>query len=469
MSFIRVYTNSTTYTDISDIWGVSIDPDTITGANFFTQESRKANVSLEMCATIQTLLDNGTSIVAGTDHNIYPCLVEIWENFNYADNNFELLEHTALLFRGYLFKDSISINTVGVIGTTHKKIVTLTIYDFLAVIHKYLSAYPESPIGNNSPYYFTEGQQFLPEYELLDLWEYVPAGGSYPLWSRPPLSIDINTYPDYGLHYTQSTIYTQTQADVYYARIYYASGDVVFESFTVAYYAGRFLGKYKIFKIVGSGYWVLHEYSFNGESFAQVVTQLDIPDDYDTWESDQHVYHVPDTDVFYYVNQTDEDHPATLTVTGTVTAGIIDIVEDGNMPTLDWLNFLLSSQFAWLRYDSGAYSVTNKLHYTTATSSGFTDDVKVTDYRVEYDTRVDNYDVTYSFINVSDDISAEINEYAILMAAQYPAVCTFSTNEQVRCGDFVMLPAYNPNLIHITEVSYDVNTPFLWHYKGRSA
>jgi len=453
MSHIVINTSSSSAVSYSDIWDISIDPHAITGASYFSQEAQRARVTLPYNATIAAI------IAAGPIDGIYRARVDIWEEYVAIDADGEQQQIEDCLFWGYLFADSITIDTVGVVGETNHKIVTLELYDHLAVL-----AHSMDDVS------LTEGDEIIIDDKMQELWM-ITTGDDYPLWGVPPLVFDYTPYSDYSFFtYTLYIYDSPTGFDVTYARIYAVGSDLLFDVLRVDDYGTYgYIGYYERYRLIGTGITQIYSNSGYAENFAALITALGAPTDYASWSTDYHFYEVPATGVTYQIVQEDVEHQVRLLVTGTLASGVLNVVQDQVVSGLDLFNYMLSAQFVWLHRVGGTYVVSNKQHHPNAEAVGFTDAVKVTQYKEEFDTRVETFDKNYTFINLGESLTGIINDYAEDYLERYPRVCSFSTNEKVELGDFVMLPRHNTGLIHIVEVDYDMETPQLFHYKGRSA
>lgn len=103
MSYVRIWSSATAYTDYTDVWDVEIEPESISGARFHSQEPRTATFKM-YSSTINELFN--TVYVAD---GLFPYIVEIWETFTYADQNNTLQPQEKVLFRGYVFRNGIML------------------------------------------------------------------------------------------------------------------------------------------------------------------------------------------------------------------------------------------------------------------------------------------------------------------------------------------------------------------------
>jgi hypothetical protein len=515
VSLARFWWSATSYTDYPDIWDVDIDPESITGANFHSQEPRHASFTYAAPNTVSQTFD-----LAALHDGIFPYVVQIIEQQNRPTADGEMLEHTLILFEGYVFRGGVSFETV--IRSTdnyqYNTIVTnVTLSDYLAVFLHYLKARPQGASTTSGIMHFEAGSEYLVPNEMTRLWETVPIGPDRPLWTRPPLVYDVNPYPGYGMQFENFLLVQQDRVTPigawglplidyrYYGNISLNSvNQVVYRTISVVYWANRdnasgeihfyyALARYVERIVYGASYITQfsHTFAMMGEYPQCEFIQLwdNIVDDWVTgvWQWDgwhdwtyEQTMSVPHTDVVYKMTRygTSYPHvygstplwnPTQITVSGTVNTAAFRIIADGEMPNADYMAYMLNIYMAWLRQSGGVYYLSNKLFFTTATSSGFTDAVRVVHYREGMDDSIDTFSTTYEFIENSDVYRDLLNAYAIGIYRAYPRLCEWLCNEDVAVGNYVMLPGYNPNLIQITEREYDIEQPGLWRYKGRSA
>lgn len=510
MSFARIWWDAGNFTDYPDIWEVSIDAESITGALFHSQEPRTATFSYSEPG----MLDQ-TWAMARIKDGIFPYVVELVENWNYADEAGEMLEHYSVLFRGYVFRDGVAFKTItdGASPASNVLVATITIRDYLAVFIHYLTARPQGAAIGSGTTSFSAGTEVLIFSEMLRLWDTVPTGTGHPLWVRPALWPDIDAYPGYGMYYDGFEVYRHPHLNGYGSAAdtrYYVwielpadPGDTV--SVYLKYVAVSLHTdtdwakvKYGQVSVYGASYIITNYQQIEVQNVGNYPA---IPDYNDWWDAEAAniATHLPaplqnfytagslvdmsigvyNTDVTYSLERYDVlgdtdtfsplNDPVRLTLTGTANTAAIRGVGEGVIPNEQFMGYMLNIYLAWLRQANGVYYLSGKLYFTTATSSGFSDAVKVTYYNEEIDSNLESFGTVYEFLQNSQLYCDKLNEYALGVYRQYPRLCAWACNEDVAVGNYVVLPRYNSALIHITEKSYDVNEPFLWHYKGRSA
>lgn len=212
MSFARIWWDADNFTDYPEIWDVSIDAESITGALFHSQEPRSATFSYSEPG----MLDQ-TWAMARIKDGIFPYVVEIVENWNYASETGEILEHYSVLFRGYVFRDGVAFKTItdGASPASNVLVATITIRDYLAVFIHYLTARPQGAAIGSGTTSFSAGTEVLIFNEMLRLWDTVPIGTGHPLWVRPALWPDIDAYPGYGMYYDGFEVYRHPHLNGY--------------------------------------------------------------------------------------------------------------------------------------------------------------------------------------------------------------------------------------------------------------
>lgn len=550
MSFFRLYTAPDSYTDYPDIWDVSVSPDEISGASYWQHESRSANLTMPYISTFQSYRNDPAK------PPIYRLLGEIWEDLNYIDSEDGTDARTKLLFRGYLFQNSFQFNTLGTTNEGNVQLVTLTLYDYIAVLEYFLTHRWQIPLSTGGLAWIGRETTTLPydsdinvysEYQRL--WNYVPAHPTepgYPLWSRPPLDIDLPIYPGYGYVYQNANIYEQTPLEnygsLYDMRVYEQDGEAYLdevklrligpESLCGYYY---YYNKYRItagrllqipgYPIIKSGkYWILSEWS---REIGSVMAELGITEYYEfgDWQSQYGLtisqygntrsYNVlmtsdtPDPnfgwvnipkyigltgaanyDVLHTLPQPDLEVAESSWVPGwlqevaeyftglgvpnpaviaTPTTNASGDISGWDVPAREWLSFILLLNFAWLRYDDPGYTLTNRLFVEGDADVTTFEMPRVTAYNEYYDVPAETYGGGVSCI-VDNDLYVEgIDKFAKTTYARYNRICEWSGNMEAEVGTYVWLNEHNPNAIQVTSVEYDPQTPFLWHYTGRSS
>lgn len=270
---VKLYTSSSTVYEYTDIWDMDIGGQSISGATYFEQEARTATWTMPHNAVLGAYIqytppawspppesDNsaydGYANPVGKWH-MHKALVEIWERFTYADQNSEIRNHERILFRGYLFRDSFAVQTVGkysnTSGTQTAKIVTITAYDYLAVLANRLqnkelvfeieNPDPDDPDNDNGGPTTT---QLIWRDQIQALWELVPYGATANdmLWVRPSLDFDVEDQPYYPtlqlfpIHKLDPGTQAADRYDYYDARVYQneTNGPVYYEELRLRWF-----------------------------------------------------------------------------------------------------------------------------------------------------------------------------------------------------------------------------------------
>lgn len=488
MSFIRLYTAANTYTDYHDIWDVSIEAQSVSGANYFVQEGRSAVFTMEY----DTIWETYT-----LDFNkwaVYRALVEIWEQYTDIDADHNPYTYTRMVFTGYLCQDSFSTKTNAHYylqnAPMRDRTITVRVYDYLSIIMR---------LYGNTKITLQPGTTITVANEIARLWNMIPystdPSSTLGLWYRPSLNYEVHQVPGYGLVYSQVPIMTAAPATLWYAM---SMVNIVFESFArvtagddgiyleylftrrVINNDGR-LHQYRRWIVEGMQYTELaNEIVDNVEmTLSEIETLYDI--DVSTWAA-QHQYIDTVSQMTYDITQVDTEHghyqPGderwVLTITGqTVPITVRTLpVSDITVGYLDWLQFMCNIQMAFIYSEFGTnnWHVTNKAYNVETTPITINIASDIYDYSEEWDTAVDIVDNAYDWLEFGDGYAAAINNFMrAVNVGKISRVVRFSSNQRFEIGSKIKLPEHNDNrVIFITQVDYDINEPQRYKYEGRS-
>jgi hypothetical protein len=479
VSFVRLYTSETqtpaTCYTYDAIWDVQIDAETITGANYYTQESRKASFTMLM----DSLFETTTFIGNPNKPAIYRAIIEFWESFTYADANSDIQTYERLLFRGYLFQESFKIDTQGVYSGTKARTITITAFDYLAVFLYYLK---------DNITHLAAGQRIPIENEYRRIWELVPysasSGSTLALWARPALTYSIDAYPDYGFNYSDFEMFTQTAiggTPFYYgAWLYQIGNDIFLEEIALEEHFFGHTDHFCRYLVKGASLIPVAGYPINvsgidylweGSYTAAIANYSGVPagvDKVQTLTVGAVTYSIED--IYQDEGSVDGYYLKTLLLTGIATATELEVIEATDINTISWWQYMINIQFGWLySHNNGFnYYISNKAFLVSADTAGFSSEIKVTDYSENMDGNRESYDTSNDFIVNDQVFKQQIDTYAKDVTRRFNRVCSFGCNSLVHAGQYVHLLEHNQHMIHIIEASYNPTEPFLYHYKGRS-
>lgn len=506
MSFLRIWTDVDSYTDTTHLWDVNIDAEQLSGATYYSQESRSATLTMPYPVWFSTYLD------ADDKPAVLPLVFEIYEDFSYANANNQIVQHNSMKFRGYLFRNDCARAIVGVhiAGNTQteESLITITIRDWLAVFKHYI----ETPYTYYSGIYpvdvdnrkqtLTANSTINVADELIRIWNLAGAACTNlgTIWSPPDLVNALQFNPNYGFDYDNVEIIRQAPlnhiTDGYASALHYieSAGILVYED--VRYRYGDFVGgwgwktEWYRWEIYQGGYTLYNHVTHTGSwgSTAPFYGDYEAIDyatngyysDYQgVWDSSwQQPYSINQTpqsgaQLIYHLETLQDSNGVDFTRLlmdgivnfSTIIVGGADIEVD----TLAWFRYLLDINFSCVRYGDSmnVYFIKNKT-IVNSTAYQWDTGLKLLNYNMEIDGRVEDAGSGIDGIINNQVYVDKMNEYARQVFTEYEKVLTFSTNQEAELGAHKWLPEYHNQPVHITEKSYDLNQPFVWHYKGRA-
>jgi len=491
LSFVRLHypaagTGVITTYDIDGIWDVAIDAQAISGASYWVQEGRSATFTMGYDTIWEQFINNANK------PKVFRALVEIYESYSLADADGEISKYERKVFTGYLTQGSFEITTHGEwykAGVYYRgRTIRITAFDYISILIK------------DPPYdmlTIESGTQINVEAEIRRLWEMKPyssnTSSTLALWTRPPLTYEVETTPGYGVYLTDYAIWKQSTmppypADVYicYARLYEEGDNILIESARFGYEylggpVGRYYCSYQRYRIDGSTaililddfYGDLNDYS-SWQTIAEWETEIGI--DLSTWTTQTSVslplirYDLAESeegengqDVGYSVNITGRAVIETITTLNTD-----EPIEVGY---LEWLQFLLNLQMAFVHegFGDNQWAVSNKAFFSIQDYYPFAETAKITAYSETTEDVAETLSTEYAWLQYGTEYTAAINSFMREQnAGRYNKVIRFAANARVPIGRRIMMPRLNPNAIYITAVGYDMNRPQLYEYEGRS-
>jgi len=360
-TWVRLYTSQTTYTDYDDVWGLSIDPISLTGAEMFIEEGRKAQFSLYLDEDwISGGLTNNWGEAPSGLRFIRRVWVEIWDTPLDSDTSL-------VIFAGFLFRDSIKFDVtlrtlVGSNYVQQLKQGTVTVYDWMSTFIK---------IHENSVLQLEEGQYVIRD-QLQALFNEYSVDWSWPL-NLCGVGFQLNIYPDFGTVFNNEPIWTSSgRYDNIYARLYQSAGVVKFELFShntesisyldysttppTTYYNHGLHSRHNIYTVYGTS--VVIDVSFNNDDAITGTTDPRYPAEWSLQDqldyfgldisgwSDQNTTTLEQAT--YTVSPQTTTQKLKLLASGTLTRTQIDITADAEVRLLEWVNYLLNTQYASL-------------------------------------------------------------------------------------------------------------------------
>jgi hypothetical protein len=160
-----------------------------------------------------------------------------------------------------------------------------------------------------------------------------------------------------------------------------------------------------------------------------------------------------------------------LLASGTLTRTVLDITDDVEVRLLEWVNYLLNTQYASLvqmRNTPSDYFVTNRGFYPAVETLNL-DDLPAKYYRLEHeqDTGKTIFDTEYSFVAQTTTIKNQINAYTNQTINNRPNRITITTDVFILYpGQALSAPSIEINQMYITSKAYDFETK-LTTYEGR--
>jgi hypothetical protein len=491
MSFVRLHypavgTGVITTYDIDTIWDVSIDAQSVGGASYWAQEGRTASFSMPYDTIWELFTKNANK------PKVYRALIEIYESYTLADANGEIRPYERKVFTGYLMQGSFSATTHGEwyqSGVYRRgRTMTITAYDYISVLVK------DPPFETLT---LKSGTSINVEAEIRRLWELKPYSSStsstLALWTRPPLTYEVETTPGYGVQLTDYPLWVQSLNAAYpsdeyncYARLYKSNDTVLIESVRLGFDpqygpTGKYYCSHQIYRVVGSA----------------LITVLDEflgdVNDYDTWKTQAEWEAEIGVDLAAWAAQTSVVLPLirykmtetvegsnglycgyTVRLTGSVVIDTITTLpteEPIEVSFLEWFQFLLNLQMAFLHegFGDNQWAVSNKAYFSVAELYPFPESIKITSYAEAFEDAKDEFVTEFDWLLYGVEFAAAINTFMSKKnAGRYNRVCQFTANAYVPVGERIVIPRLNDNPIYITSVFYDLNQPQLYAYEGRS-
>jgi len=483
-TWVRLYTNQTTYTDYDDVWGLSIDPISLTGAEMFIQEGRKAQFSLYLDEDwISGGLTNNWGEAPSGLRFIRRVWVEIWDTPLDSDTSL-------VIFAGFLFRDSIKFDVtlrtlVGSNYVQQLKQGTVTVYDWMSTFIK---------IHENSVLQLEEGQYVIQD-QLQALFNEYSVDWSWPL-NLCGVGFQLNIYPDFGTVFNNEPIWTSSgRYDNIYARLYQSAGVVKFELFShntesnsyldysttppTTYYNHGLHSRHNIYTVYGTS--VVIDVSFNNDDAITETTDPSYPAEWSLQDqldyfgldisgwSDQNTTTLEQAT--YTVSPQTTTQKLKLLASGTLTRTQIDITADAEVRLLEWVNYLLNTQYAsliQLGNTPSSYFVTNRGFYPAVETFNLDDmDSKYYGLSIEQDTGKSVFNTEYEFVAQSSTIKNQINEYVTKTINNRPNRLVLTTDTIILYpGKALSAPSLGITQQYITSKAYDFNSK-LTTYEGR--
>ncbi len=483
-TWVRLYTSQTVYVDYEDVWGLSIDPITLTGAEMFIQEGRKAQFSLYLDEDwISGGLTNNWGEAPSGLRFIRRVWVEIWDTPLDSDTSL-------VIFAGFLFRDSIKFDVtlrtlVGSNYVQQLKQGTVTVYDWMSTFIK---------IHENSVLQLEEGQYVIQD-QMQALFNEYSVDWSWPL-NLCGVGFQLNIYPDFGTVFNNEPIWTSSgRYDNIYARLYMSGAVAKFEVFkfkrlTDSYidnsttppttiYSHFLFSEYELYTIVGTS--AILETALDNNSQI-LLTQVPIYPS--TWSLAAQLAHfgldvtgwetqntIDIANATYTIEPQTSTQRLRLLASGTLTRTQIDITADAEVRLLEWVNYLLNTQYAsliQLGNTPSRYFVTNRGFYPAVETFNL-DDLDSKYYRVshEQDTGRTTFDTEYEFVAQSSTIKDQINDYTAKTLSNRPNRITITTDTIILYpGKALSAPSVGITQLYITSKAYDFNSK-LTTYEGR--
>lgn len=496
MIFAKVFTkdgnDAVVEWTFEDIWDVNISPATLTGAFYYSQESRTASWTMHY----DSLFDTGLFTGDWNAWIAYRAYGQLWLNYSYYYDG-SLVNTSRCIFQGYfLTENAFERDTVGVYSqgsyTRQARLIKVKMVDYLGLFQRMIEEYyPTTTL--------TQGEVISIPAEYSRIWDLITASDSsttIPLWtaSKPGLRYDLDEYPDYSVSYNHYEMFHQTLssqgnvAGTWAACIHEVDDDIIFEDIQLnRLYNGSFYlfySYYAKYKVTGAGMLMLAGYpvtAYEGQSGSpagvsatevfDTLTDDEYSDYWDDWQ--QLVIDNTPQDTIYTIE--DQDGVNYLYLDGNASITTVTIIQDAEVDTLEWLRYLLTLQFGCLisKDEGRSYVIDNKA-FLLGDTSGFGSWVKIYDYKDALDAAVDEYSGGISAVADNDSNISRINTFAKNNRRNWKRSCEFTTNGSANLNDYVVLPpvdgtyVFGATQIQITEKWIDPTQPGVYRYKGRA-
>ena len=482
-SWVRFYYTESAYYDYEDVWDLSIDPIALTGAEMFTQEGRKAQFSLYVDDVwLNGGLTNSWGEVPDGLRFIRRAWVEIWDTPRDSDT-------ARVIFAGFLLKDSITydVKLRTIPGTNYQsqlKIGKVTVYDWLSIFVK---------IHENSRLSLTSGM-YLIQQEMQSLFNDYSIDWQWPL-NNCAVGYQLNIYPDFGTIFNNEEIWRAvTKYDTAYYRLFLTGQVPTFEIFKFKrvtntlplipnqpqLYHHFLLSEYTRYYIYGSQ--VIFEWGLDNNDEILFSESPLYPA---TWTLANQLTHfgiVPSTwdglntltienATYNVLDQATPGNPIRIVVSGTLTRTVVNIIEDTDVGLLEWVNYLLNTQYASLIQNGNTpstYVVTNRGFYPSVETTNLdTINAQYFEMTVESDTSRDAFTYEPTFVTQAPTIKNQINEYLNRTLNNRPNRVKIVTDSFITYpGKAVSIPSLDVAQLYITSKSFDFNSK-LTTYEGR--
>lgn len=483
-TWVRLYYTETAYYDYDNVWGLSIDPISLTGAEMYIQEGRKAQFSLFLDDVWITggLVNNWGDDPAGLRF-IRRVWVEIWDTP--LDS-----EVARVIFAGFMLKDSIKFEVTqrtfpGTNFVQQLKQGTVTIYDWMSVFIK---------IHENSNLQLSSGQYVIRD-QMQALFNDYSIDFQWPL-NKCSVGFQLNIYPDFGTVFNNEQIWQPDgRYDNILARLYLSGTSVMFEVFKygkkshtiidnstnppTTIYNHFLLSEYELYTVYGTSVIVTATANNNSEvlftpnplypldwTLAAQLSHFGL--NVTGWDAQNTITIEGAT---YNITPQTSSQRLKLLASGTLTRTVLDITDDVEVRLLEWVNYLLNTQYASLVQMGNTpsdYFVTNRGFYPAVETLNL-DDLPAKYYRLEHeqDTGKTIFDTEYSFVAQTTTIKNQINAYTNQTINNRPNRITITTDVFILYpGQALSAPSIEINQMYITSKAYDFETK-LTTYEGR--